>query len=113
MIGYNMLSTARTWSGLVAIGLSICLTAHGQNIVPNSAYEISVNWEGGIALPADLVITPTIDTAPQATTNNGVNPVDVGIFTRASPLVGNAGALWFGTNTSLSAIKGSKLLIFT
>lgn len=51
----------------------------------------------------------TIDTTNVA--NNGINPVDVGIKTAASPLSGSAGALWFATNTSLSAEIGSSAVI--
>jgi hypothetical protein len=54
---------------------------------------------------AVLVLVPTID--PTAATRNGVNPVDVGIKTAGSPIVGVAGALWFGTNLAVSAVIGS------
>jgi hypothetical protein len=54
---------------------------------------------------ADIVIVPTID--PTDALNNGVNPIDIGIFTTTSPIIGNAGALYFGTNTSLSSLVGS------
>jgi hypothetical protein len=54
---------------------------------------------------AALVLVPTID--PTAATRNGVNAVDVGIKTAGSPIVGVAGALWFGTNLGISAVIGS------
>lgn len=59
---------------------------------------------------ATLVVTPTIDPLdPSLSTNNGVNPVDIGIFTDDSPIIGFAGALYFGTNTSLSSLVGSSI----
>jgi hypothetical protein len=57
------------------------------------------------AQTAALVLAPTLD--PTAATGNGANPVDVGIRTAGSPIVGVAGALWFGTNLGVSAIIGS------
>ena len=52
-----------------------------------------------------LVLVPTVD--PTAATGNGVNPVVVGIKTASSPILGVAGALWFGTNLAVSAVIGS------
>ena len=79
----------------------------------NSEYNIIINGEGYVGgfvgsfqIPARLVVVATI---PDNTQNNGVNPVDVGIFTNPGPIVGQAGALYFGTNTSLSSIVGSTL----
>lgn len=78
----------------------------------NSQYEIKIVGStapgGAVSTVADLVVRPTVAQGPTASTN-GANPVDVGIFTRSSPVEGNAGALWFGTNTSLASFKGSNL----
>lgn len=49
-----------------------------------------------------LVIARGLD--PTAATGNGVNPVDVGLKTESSPILGVTGALWFGSNVSLSAV---------
>jgi hypothetical protein len=50
---------------------------------------------------AFLVLTAPFNPAPE--TNNGVNALDVGIFTiTGNPFLGVAGALYFATNTSLS-----------
>jgi hypothetical protein len=50
---------------------------------------------------AVLVLTPPFNPAPE--TNNGVNALDVGIFTlTGNPFLGVAGALYFATNTALS-----------
>jgi hypothetical protein len=45
-----------------------------------------------------VYLVPTLD--PDALSGNGKNPVDVAIVTDASPIAGNAGGLYFGTNTS-------------
>jgi hypothetical protein len=84
----------------------------GGSIPLNSQYEIKIVGNttpgGAISTVADLVVRPTVAQGPTPSIN-GVNPVDVGIFTRSSPVEGNAGALWFGTNTSLASFKGSNL----
>jgi hypothetical protein len=78
----------------------------------NSQYQINIVGTtapgGAVATVADLVVMPTVAQGAAASTN-GANSVDVGIFTRSSPVDGNAGALWFGTNTSLASFKGSNL----
>jgi hypothetical protein len=56
-------------------------------------------------IDAALIVSGPLDT--QALTRNGVNAVDIGIKTTTSPIVGRAGALWFGTNTSMSALIGT------
>lgn len=80
--------------------------------IVTSTYRIVINGQGlpsavPFSLEADLIFTVTLDLT--AATNNGINPVDVAIFTTASPIIGTAGALYFGTNTSLSALRGSNL----
>ena len=55
------------------------------------------------------MIAPTLD--PSAASGNGVNPVDVGIKTATSPIVGSAGALLFGTNVGLAAQLGSSAIV--
>ena len=55
---------------------------------------------------AILVVVATLNDSPEF--DNGVNPVDVGLFTaEANPLLGTAGALYFVTNTSLAALVGA------
>ena len=77
--------------------------------IPASAtYDITIDGMvqvGSGSLPfrttAVLLVVPTLDPKSGAYTRNGVNPRDLGIFTAVSPLAGTAGALWFGSNTSL------------
>jgi hypothetical protein len=117
----------RLLAGLtVALLLALTPAAGGEVLHPHAAeastpaevsvlgsYQITITGEGSFSgtpsgypfsINAVLVVTPTIDTSEVV--NNGVNPVDVGIFTTVSPIVGQAGALWFGTNTSLCSLVG-------
>jgi hypothetical protein len=78
----------------------------------SSQYEITIAGHtvpgGAISVVADLVVLPTVATSATAA-SNGVNPVEIGIFTRPSPIAGNAGALSFATNTALASHIGSNL----
>jgi hypothetical protein len=68
-------------------------------------YAIMITDGVSFSVPATLETFVTINPAPEI--DNGVNPIDVAIITDgniASPLVGVAGALWFGTNTSLCVL---------
>ena len=81
-------------------------------IPQNAVYNILISGEGSFSgvpsgrpftnLVATLYIFPTIEIVP--ITNNGINPRDVAIITNVSPILGTAGALWFGTNTSTCSL---------
>lgn len=83
-------------------------------IPSNGSYNIIISGQAsfsgvpGLAFQqvGAMVVTPTV-AAPVF--NNGTNPVDIGIFTNVSPIIGAAGAIYFGTNTSLSSLVGSNL----
>lgn len=94
--------------------ISFALGAAAGGIIPQQAlYRVQINGEvvqqGGVtsrfSVPAFVMIVPTIDPAAFGV-SNGPNPIDVGIFTDPSPIVGVAGALYFGTNTSLCGVIG-------
>jgi len=79
-------------SGVPASG-SYTITIDGTVLIGSSTFPFRTT--------AALVVVPTLDPNSGAYTSNGVNPRDVGIFTDVSPVVGNAGAVWFGSNTSM------------
>ena len=72
------------------------VTLSGDVGLLSGSGSVAVNRAGRVYL------SPTLD--PDALSGNGRNPVDVAIVTDVSPLVGNAGALWFGTNTSMCTV---------
>lgn len=49
---------------------------------------------------ACFILSPTIRAAGGVNFNNGVNHADIGLFS-GSPLVGQAGAIWFTSNTAM------------
>jgi hypothetical protein len=95
-------------------GVNAPTRSRSSGAIPQQAQYIiqiegQANQAGGtvstFAVNAALVVVPTID--PQAIgVRNGPNPVDVAIITNASPLQGEAGALWFGTNTAFCSLVG-------
>ena len=91
--------------------ISFIIGAPAGAIPQQALYRIQITGQvlqsGGItsqfSVGAFLMLVPTID--PLAIgVRNGPNPVDVGIFTDVSPIIGNAGALYFGTNTAFCAV---------
>ena len=104
----------QSWKRSVMILLCVFVVCASQAYAQVQVYEVAISGTTGFSgagVPSaqfvhqgTLVLTPTINPAPAL---NDVNPVDVGIFTTsASPLVGQAGALWFGTNTALAQQVG-------
>ncbi|MEM9610152.1 MAG: hypothetical protein AAGA99_22215 [Actinomycetota bacterium] len=88
------------------------LSVPSQYAIRISGEGAFVNLVGGFdrtgipfVVDGDLVLVPTLDRS--GISGNGVNVVDLGIRTDVSPIVGSAGALWFGTNTSVSAAIGT------
>jgi hypothetical protein len=82
--------------------LTVVLAAHNAQA---ALYAITITDGVSFSVPASLVTFGTINPAPEI--DNGVNPIDVAIITDgnvANPLVGVAGALWFGTNTSFCVL---------
>lgn len=88
-----------------------CDSNDEPSVPRNALYNIVLSGQASFSgvpgqsfqVPGVLVLRPT-NSEPQL--DNGVNPVEVGIFTNASPIVGAAGALYFGTNTALSREVG-------
>jgi hypothetical protein len=125
---HSITAARPSWSRILAVGLTISMAACGggggggggggtvpdpvpaqpappaDTIPLNSQYEITIEGNtapgGAISVVADLVVLPTVATATAPA--NGVNPVEIGIFTRARPVPGNVGALSFGTNTAVA-----------
>ena len=83
-------------------------------IIPQQAvYRVEITGialqAGGVSstfsLPGHVVVAPPFD--PRAIgVFNGPNPIDLGIFTDASPILGVAGALYFGSNTGFCRLIG-------
>jgi hypothetical protein len=129
---YSIPVACKFWKAIGAIAVTVSIAACGgggdggstatgsgggqtqaEGLIPvNSEYEIKITGStapgGAVSAIADLVVRPTVATSSTPSTN-GVNPVEIGIFTKSSPVEGNAGALWLGTNTSLASFKGSNL----
>ncbi len=109
---FNIVSRKITYCLLFILLITGCKKENesSSNIPVNSTYNIVVTGQGNFGPPfqqsASLFIVPTI---ADGTQQNGVNPVDVAIFTNQSPIVGAAGALYFATNTSLTSLIGSNL----
>jgi hypothetical protein len=80
-------------NSLVPASGSYSITIDGAVLVGSGTFPFGTS--------AVLLLVPTLDPNSGAYTSNGVNPRDLGIFTDVSPLVGNDGAVWFGSNTSI------------
>lgn len=90
------------------------LSKDTSDISTNTVYSINITGQGFYGSIPDqtfqvqgaLVIVPTQDPGSEYTVQNGINIVDIGIFTNANPLLGVAGALYFGSNTALCQFLG-------
>jgi hypothetical protein len=89
----------------------------GTSSIPQrAAYRVQIDGailqSGGVtstfSIGAALFVLPSIDPAAVGV-RNGPNPVDIAIFTDSSPILGTAGALYFGTNTSFCQFIGCRL----
>lgn len=84
----------------------------GHSPIPiDAVYGVQIQGRAGplsgyapFDLAAEVHLSPTI--APTIPTTNGSNPIDVAIFTSPAVPLGTHGALSFGTNTSLAAVRG-------
>lgn len=114
---YQICSLKTLFKNFPLLLLLVSCNCDDDDLLPtipqNAEYQISIEGEGYVGglvsrfqIQAILVTTPTIEDGTQ---RNGINPIEIGIFTDPNPIVGHAGALYFGTNTSLSSLVGSRL----
>lgn len=103
-------------SGPYSNEVSAVIQVAGSTIPSNASYRATITGRvlasGGVVSTfvrdAMLEVRPPLD--PQALgVSNGPNPRDIGIVTDASPFVGVAGALAFGTNTGFCVLSGCSI----
>ena len=94
--------------------MAIAVGGPSAPTIPDEAlYRVAitgrVRQSGGVtstfAVSRYLAVTPPLDPLALGVAN-GPNPCDLAVMTDASPLVGVAGALSFGTNTGFCVIVG-------
>lgn len=90
-------------SALVAVPAVYDITLSGTTYLGDTTFpSAGTIWspQTRVGLPGTLVLLPTQD-ASGATFDNGINPIDVGLFAGNPPASPQPGAIWFATNTSV------------